>query len=99
MSATCGHVHCARREQLVAVLIKASLDAAFELDESKKCVIGVICHADEYQHRRDKYSQIVARVYEACDQLGAEIGAPEAAIPCKHVVIVADECALCGAEA
>lgn len=98
MSATCGTVHCAHREQLVAVLIKAALDAAVALDELKSGVIGVVRHADEDQHRHDKCSQIVGRVYDACEQFGVEVGVSEAKIPCKHVVIVADVCAICGAE-
>lgn len=92
MSATCGTVHCARREHLVAVLIKASLDSARELDNGRKDI------APFNEEERLRLRLIVERTYDACEQLGAEIGAPEEPTPCNHVIIVADVCAKCGAE-
>jgi hypothetical protein len=90
MSATCGTVHCARREHLTAVLIKASLDLASEVDTLK-----VAAKLAEDENAR--IQGIVERTYDACEQLGEKIGEPEEKKPCQHVFVVADECVKCGA--
>lgn len=100
MSATCGHVSCARREHQVAVLIKAALDSANELDALQAQIHktgSAVVDDDEHARLRG----IVERNYDACEQLGEKIGVsdePKEKQPCKHVVIVADVCAKCGAE-
>lgn len=97
MGATCGHVSCARREQQVAVLIKAALDSANELDALQAQIHktgSAVVDDDEHAQLRG----IVERNYDACEQLGVVIGEPEVKQPCQHVVIVADVCAKCGAE-
>lgn len=73
------HMACNCREHGVAVLIKAALDAAVQLDETKHCVVGVSKSPDDDQRRQEKSSQIVERVYAACEALGADIGAHEVA--------------------
>lgn len=77
----CGtcHLACDCRERQVAVLIKAALDAATELDRMKLGLVGVCKTPDEDQHRQDRCGQIVERVYAACEALGADISAHEVA--------------------
>lgn len=91
MSATCGHVKCAQREHLVAVLIKCALDLAAEVD-------GLKAAANIPQEEKLRVLAMVERTYDACEQLGAEIGKPQDTVPCQHVICVADICAKCGAE-
>lgn len=90
MSATCGHVTCARREHLVSVLSKCASDLAAEVDTLKAC-------AKLPQEENDRIQSIVERTYDACEQLGEKIGEPEAKKPCQHFFVVADECVKCGA--
>lgn len=73
------HHACDCREHKVAVLVKAALDAAVQLDDTKHCVVGVSKSPDEDQRRQEKSSRIVERVYSACEALGVDIGAPEVA--------------------
>lgn len=56
------------REHKVAVLIKASLDAAVELDWLKN-LRGVP------QEQLNTCEQIVARIYSACEAMGVTVGA------------------------
>jgi len=75
---TCHHA-CDCREHKFAVLIKAALDAAVHLDDMKNGVVGVSKSPDEDQQRQDKSSQIVERVYAACEVLGVDIEKHEVA--------------------
>lgn len=86
---TCYHA-CDCREQKVAVLIKDALDLASEVDTLK-----VAAKLAEEENAR--IQSIVERTYDACEQLGEKIGAPEEKKPCQHVFVVADECVKCGA--
>lgn len=70
MSATCGNVTCAQREHLVAVLIKASLDLASEVDSLKAA-------ANIDLDEKSRIRCIVERTYDACEQLGEKIGVAE----------------------
>lgn len=81
-AATCGHVSCARREHLVAVLIKAALDLAIESDHLKN---DVPLDAE----KKERVQDYVVRVHDAIEQLGwtAEHSIA-AAKPCQHVVVV-----------
>lgn len=63
---TTHHVACDCREQKVAVLIKAALDAACELDG-----LQAAC-PDMDQESHDAYRQSSERVYDACEQLGVD---------------------------
>jgi hypothetical protein len=97
------HHACDCREHKVAVLIKAALDAVTELDGLNGAIHrfglnGVSIPASIEISEFEVVRSIVERVYDACEQLGAQVGAPEEKPPCDHVVIVADVCAKCGAE-
>jgi len=95
MNTHCGTCHygCECREHKLAVLKKAALDATDELE-------GFIeTFSPEKEETADRLRQIISRVHVACEALGVEIAiSAEEAKPCDHVVIVADECAKCGAE-
>lgn len=69
MSAACGSCDCARREHLVAVLIKSALDLASEVDALKAA-------AKLPEEENARIQSIVERAYDACEQLGEKIGAP-----------------------
>jgi len=60
------------REHKVAVLIKASLDAAVELDWLKN-VAGVKLE------QRDTCKQIISRIYAACEEMGIVIDVEDVA--------------------
>lgn len=79
MSATCGHVACSRREHLIAVLIKAALDAAVQLDDMKNCIVVSSHSRGEDLEAREKNRQIVERVYAACEALGVDLEKHEVA--------------------
>lgn len=62
------HFHaCDCREHKVAVLVKAALDAAVELDETKN-------NPSIDQEQKERNLQVVERVYAACNELGIVIG-------------------------
>src|SRR4030067_114535 len=67
------------REHHVSVLIKAALAAAGQLGDMKNGIVGVSKTPDEDQQRHDKSSQVVERVYAACEVLGVDIGKHEVA--------------------
>lgn len=94
---TTHHHACDCREQKVAVLIKCALDTATALDELKGAVRN-LAPSLLSQHQFDNMQGMVERTYDACEQLGAEIGKPQDPVPCQHVICVADICAKCGAE-
>jgi hypothetical protein len=73
---TCHHA-CECREQKVAAMIKAALDAAAELDWLKNGIAGVSKSPDDDRERRERCSQIVERVYNACEPLGVVLGASD----------------------
>ena len=62
---TTHHHACDCREHKFAVLIKAALDAACELDAIKN-----IAPIDEEE--RERISQIVERIYAACEEVQGE---------------------------
>lgn len=64
---TSHHHACDCREHKVAVLVKAALDAAVELDETKN-------NPSIAPEQRERNSQTLERVYAACNELGVEIG-------------------------
>lgn len=86
---TCHTTHyhgCDCREHKVAVLIKASLDAAKELDDLQSIVPNL---TDEL---RDILRAVVERTYAAVEALGVEIGAI-----CEHQITNLDGiCLACG---
>lgn len=65
---TSHHHACDCREHKVAVLVKAALDAAVELDETKN-------NPSIDPEQRERNSQTLERVYAACNALGVVIGA------------------------
>lgn len=73
-AATCGHVSCARREHLVAVLIKAALDSATELDGLRAAWAAAYPNDEAVQESAERHGATVERVYDACEQLGEKIG-------------------------
>lgn len=66
MSATCGHVACARREHLVAVLIKCAADLAAEVDSLKAAAMI-------HQAEKERIQGVVERTYDACEQLQPDL--------------------------
>ncbi len=74
MSATCGHVSCERREHLVAVLIKAALDSATQLDGLRAAWAAAYPNDEAVQEDAERHGATVERVYDACEQLGEKIG-------------------------
>lgn len=65
------HHACDCREHKVAVLIKAAQDAAVELDELKNTALN--------SEEIDRAEPIVARLYSACEALGADLEKHEVA--------------------
>lgn len=66
-SCTSHHHGCECREHKVAVLVKAALDVAVELDETKN-------NPSIDPEQRERNLQVVERVYAACNALGVVIG-------------------------
>lgn len=81
---TTHHLACDCREHKVAVLIKAALDAASDLDVAKN-----LYSAPEDKERAQSF---VERTYTAVEALGVEIGAI-----CEHPITNLDGiCLACG---
>jgi hypothetical protein len=90
MSRPCiSHHHaCDCLEQNVAVLIKAALDSASELDSLQGACTKDPHAAPISGEESARLRLVVERVYDACEQLGAKIGeaegAPQQAFRCKR---------------
>ena len=74
MSCTSHHHACDCREQKIATLTMAALEAVVELDWIKN--LSAVS-----PEGREKISSIVERVYAACEALGGEV------TPCPHKVL------------
>jgi len=75
----CGTCHyaCDCREHKVAVLIKAALDSATELDGLKAAWAAAYPNDDAVKEEAERYGATVESVYNACESLGEKIGAAE----------------------
>jgi hypothetical protein len=72
----CGTCHyaCDCREHKVAVLIKAALDAATELDGLQAAWAASYPGDESVKEVAENHRATVERVYDACEQLGEKIG-------------------------
>lgn len=72
----CGTCHyaCDCREHKVAVLIKAALDAATELDGLRAAWAAAYPNDEAVQESAERHGATVERVYNACEALGEKIG-------------------------
>lgn len=77
---TTHHPGCECHQQKIAVLIKASLDAAKELDDLQSIASGLS------EEQRTEIRAVVERTYAACEALGEQIGEEdEAEVSHEHV--------------
>lgn len=74
ISCVSHHHACDCREHQVAVLIKAALDSASELDGLLSAWVSVYPGDESVQELAENYRATVERVYQACEALGEQVG-------------------------